>query len=133
MTTMAEGGETEPTDKTAAVPEDILSIIRGYADLSLTVEPQVKKPNFPSLPVTATEFEHLDKLEEEKVDNWHFDEELKFTVPVNLRDSKKAYLALLSDEPESDVDEDFLQSWGLSNLYEGPPKDSQEDAKKADA
>ena len=128
---MAEGGTPEP-DKTAGVPEDILEVIRGYADLSLTVEPEVKKPNFPKLHVTATEFEHLDEIEEQKVKNWHFDEELKFSVPVNLRDSKKAYLALLSDEPESDVDEDFLQSWGLSNLYEGPPKDSQEDAKTAD-
>ena len=135
MSTMAEGGEPG-VDTTADIPEDVLEVIKGCADLGLTVEPELKKRSFPTLPITATEFEHLDDVEEQKVKNWHFDEELQFSVPVNLRDSKRAYLALLNDEPESEADDDVLQSWGLDSLYKGPPspsKDDKEDASKADA
>ena len=64
----------------------------------------------------------LTVFEEEQIKDTVFPSSLRFSVPVNLRDSKKAYLTLLESE---DVDEDdaegILQSWGLANLYTGPP------------
>ena len=64
----------------------------------------------------------LSVFEEEQIKDIVFPADLRFSVPVNLRDSKKAYLTLL--ESEEDVDEDdaegILHSWGLANLYTGP-------------
>ena len=64
----------------------------------------------------STDFAKLSALEEEQVKSCVFPQELKFSVPVNLHDSKKAYLTLLSDELESEADEDFLRAWGLDKL-----------------
>lgn len=62
-------------------------------------------------------FDNLNDQEEERVKSCVFPKELKFSVDVNLRDSKRAYCTLISDELESDTEEDFLHTWGLDALH----------------
>ena len=60
----------------------------------------------------------LTDLEEEQIKNIDFPASLRFSVPVNLKDSKNAYLTLLeSEEDPADDAEHILKSWGLANLY----------------
>ena len=80
--------------------------------------------SFPDLNLSSDHL-LLTEVEEKKVKEIVFPEDLHFSVPVNIRDSKNAYLTLISSEEDSDADDgDMLQTWGLDNLYEGPPSPS---------
>lgn len=64
----------------------------------------------------STDLDLLSPLEEKRIKDVVFPEELKFSVPVNLYDSKKAYLTLLSDKQETEDEVDFFRAWGLDEL-----------------
>lgn len=106
-------------DKVEKAPDrqNVFEMLQKSDSLGITIELDVRKPQLPPLPCDASEFQQLTDTEEQEVNGWKFDKDLKFSVPVNLRDSKKAYLLLLSDEPEKgDANKEFLQWWGLGDL-----------------
>lgn len=107
----------------------ILDLFKGGDSLAIIVEAGSKKPNFPTLP-HRVEGLHLTDLEEQKVSKWVFGEDLKFTVPVNLRGSKKAYLSIMDDEPEREGHEEFfLRYWDLETSLTQVSTSSPDEAK----
>lgn len=110
-------------------------MLKQSDSLGITIELDVRKPKFPPLPCDASEFKQLSDTEEQQINQWNFDKDLKFSVPVNLRDSKNAYLLLLSDEADrDDTNKEFLQWWGLGDLSKPTsPVPDEGDAKTTEA
>ena len=97
--------------------KNVFEMLKLSDSLGITIELDVRKPKFPPFPCDASECQQLTDIEEQEVNQWKFDKDLKFSAPVNLRDSKTAYLLLVSDEPErDDTNREFLQWWGLGDL-----------------
>ncbi len=63
-----------------------------------------------ALPQVSANFDKLDQAEEKRVKKQRFGDELKFSVSVNLMDSKKAFNSLLAGLEDKD---DFLGLWAL--------------------
>ena len=92
-------------------PRNVLQYLKSQDDLCATVEAESTKHTLP--PMDITEFEKLSSFEEDKIEKLTFAEELKFSTPVNLKSSKKAFLFLLRNLEEND---NLLKPFTLS-LY----------------
>lgn len=85
----------------------LLDKLKNSGSLSDCVALQVSQRNLPQVPA---EFQKLDQAEEKRVKKQSFADELKFSVSVNLVESKKAFNSLLSGLEDED---DFLGLWTL--------------------
>ena len=98
---------SEELSKLFSKGEGLNLIISNYADSNLDCPKLLK----------SAEFEELTEVEEERVKGVVFDKELKFSVPVNIRSSKRAFKMVQSDDPETDiVDDSVFLSWGMKQL-----------------
>ena len=73
----------------------MLNRLKAEGDFSSTIESESVKHNLPR--AVMPNFEKPTPSEEVLVKKQYFDEDLKFTVPVNLTDSKKAFLLVLNN------------------------------------
>ena len=79
-----------------------------YVDLSEVLASESNRRNFSFISEGVNK--KLNVVEERLVTKQSFGDDLKFTVDVNLRDSKKAFRVLLSGLENKD---DFISLWNL--------------------
>lgn len=105
--------------------QDDLALIVSKGE-NLTVIVSNSEKNKMAIPefCSTTGFEDLTESEEERVKAVVFSEDLHFSVPVNIRDSKNAYLILQGVEPEPEL-EDLLMLWALESLDIEPKSEEQ--------
>lgn len=87
---------------------NLLENLKAHYDLTEALASQSNRWNFSY--VTEGANEKLNVVEERLVSKQSFGDDLKFTVDVNLSDSKKAFRALLRGLENED---DFLGLWNL--------------------
>ena len=96
--------ETAPTPSVSLLE----SLKAQYVDFSDALASESNRRNFSYISEGANE--KLNVVEERLVAKQSFGDDLKFTVDVNLSDSKKAFRALLRGLEKK---EDFLELWNL--------------------
>ena len=97
----------------------MLDRLKAQGDLCAALESESAKHNLPQ--AVITNFERLNLDEEIHIKEQCFDEDLKFSAPVNLRDSKKAFLSLLSNlDEEEKLFMPFVPQRDLSHLASHP-------------
>ena len=117
---LSELSTPQPHVMSVIEEENIALLFKRGEDLSTAISKTKWKDSsqFPELRVSCKQLE-LTKDEEERVNKVFFPEDLHFSVPVNLRDSKTAYLTLMEDTDMDDMD--VTQDWDYGE-FSGKPQ-----------
>ena len=94
----------------------LFDILKDCGNLFSVVDSESQRRNVQLMSYSVEEGEELSPSEERKIKEqaMSFGEELKFTVPVNLRESKSAFRTVMNTDSDPYGSVDLMSVWGLA-------------------
>ena len=88
----------------------LFAVVKGKKDICDTITDYNQTLNLP-YPRLPAEFCRISKSDDQSLEEVIFDEELNFSMPVNIRDSRIAFMIVKSNQSNT-ANDDFL--WNIT-------------------